>query len=138
MAKKTAKSVAMRAAKISPNETSGTPHPAAPAATLAKPEIKKIQGLLKAKTVESASLGLSLLESLGATQPDYEAIFTEPVKKAISRLGNDWWQGGEETRGEYERYHRAVVRPAYVALAGSGTEAKKPSSILWTSPPGRS
>ena len=54
-AKKTAKKVPNRAANISPNETFGTPRPAAAAAGLAKPEIKKIQGLLKSKTADGAS-----------------------------------------------------------------------------------
>ena len=57
--------------------------PSAPAAALAKPEIKKIQGLLKSKTAEGVTLGLSLLESLGATTSDFEAVFTEQVIKAV-------------------------------------------------------
>ena len=55
MAKKTVKKVAKRAADISSNEGAGAPHPPAPAAALAKPEIKKIQGLLKSKTADGAS-----------------------------------------------------------------------------------
>jgi len=83
MAKKTAKKVAKRAAKISPNQGAGTPHPAAPSPVLAKPEIKKIQGLLKSKTTDGVTLGLSLLESLGATRGDYEAVFTERVIRSV-------------------------------------------------------
>jgi formylglycine-generating enzyme required for sulfatase activity len=56
---------------------------AAPNATLAKPEIKKIHGLLKSKTSDGVTLGLSLLESLGATTADYEAVFTETVIKSV-------------------------------------------------------
>lgn len=41
--------------------------PPAPAAALAKPEIKKIQDLRESKTAEGVTLGLSLLESLGPT-----------------------------------------------------------------------
>ena len=69
-----------RAATAAPAET-------VPAAALAKPEIKKIQGLLKSKTAEGVTLGLSLLESIGATQTDYEAVFTEAV---IRSTLNSW------------------------------------------------
>jgi len=56
---------------------------AIPAAALAKPDIKKIQGLLKSKTSDGVTLGLSLLKSLNATHADYEAVFKEAVVKCI-------------------------------------------------------
>ena len=49
----------------------------APAAGLTKPKIKQIQAMLKSKTAEGISLGLSMLESLNAIGTDYEAVFTE-------------------------------------------------------------
>ena len=56
---------------------------AARAAVLCKADIKKIQGLLKSKTPDGVTLGLSLLDSLGATRADYEAVFKEAVIKSI-------------------------------------------------------
>jgi formylglycine-generating enzyme required for sulfatase activity len=55
----------------------------APAGGLGKADVKKIQEMLKSKTADDVSLGLSLLESLGATQADYEAVFTGPVIKSV-------------------------------------------------------
>jgi hypothetical protein len=49
-----------------------------------KADIKKIQELLKLKTAKGVKLGLSLLESLSATTADYQAVFTEPVIRAIT------------------------------------------------------
>ena len=51
---------------------------------ISKAEVKKIQGLLKSKTSNGVMLGLSLLESLSATTADYEAVFTEPVIRALT------------------------------------------------------
>ena len=79
MAKKRVK----RPTRTSPNERAGTPNRAAPSPTLGKPEIKKIQRLLKSKTADGVTLGLSLLESLGTTRADYEAVFKEAVIKSI-------------------------------------------------------
>jgi formylglycine-generating enzyme required for sulfatase activity len=109
---------------------------AAPAAALAKPDIKKIQGLLKSKTADGVTLGLSLLESLGAMRADYEAVFTEAVKKAVSRIVNDWLQGGDATRAEYVRYHTAVLRPAFLAAWGRSIEPPKPLIDLVDIPAG--
>lgn len=80
MAKKTSKKVAKKPGTKAPRKKA---EPSAPAAIVAKPEIKKIQGLLKSKTADGVTLGLSMLESLGATQADYEAVFTETVIKSI-------------------------------------------------------
>lgn len=88
-------------------------------------EREKIQGLLESKTAEGVTLGLSLLESLEATRADYEAVFTEAVKKAVSPIVNEWLQGGDATRAEYLRYHTAVVRPAFLAARGPATEPAK-------------
>ena len=52
-----------------------------------KTDVQKIQGLLKSKTTKGAMLGLSLLESLRSTA-DYEAVFTEPVIRAIACTWN--------------------------------------------------
>jgi hypothetical protein len=52
-----------------------------------KADVKKIQGLLKSKTTKGVKLGLSLLESLRNTA-DYEAVFTEPVIRAIACTWN--------------------------------------------------
>lgn len=59
------------------------PASTARAAALGKPEIKKIRSLIRSKTAEGVTLGLSLLESLGATQADYEAVFTETVMRSL-------------------------------------------------------
>ena len=91
MAKKAAKrptkaanaSKAERIKRIAKRAAAKTSASAIPAAALAKPDIKKIQGLLKSKTADGVTLGLSLLESLGAMRADYEAVFTEAVIKSI-------------------------------------------------------
>jgi formylglycine-generating enzyme required for sulfatase activity len=85
MAKKKVKKPATRPAKKpAPRTKAVNPKPSSPVASaLPKPEIKKIQGLLKAKTADGVTLGLSLLESLGATAADYEAVFTETVIKSV-------------------------------------------------------
>jgi formylglycine-generating enzyme required for sulfatase activity len=91
MAKKAAKkpTKAAKASKAERNKgiakraAAKTSASAIPAAALTKPDIKKIQGLLKSKTADGVTLGLSLLESLGTTRADYEAVFTESVIKAI-------------------------------------------------------
>jgi len=76
-----------RTKKVSKKSTEKKPAKLATAspapAALGKPEIKKIQGLLKSKTADGVTLGLSLLESLGATKADYEAVFTETVIKSV-------------------------------------------------------
>ena len=89
-----------------------------PAARVSPGDQAKIQGLLESKTSDGVMLGLSLLESLGATRADYAAVFTETVKKAVSRIVNDWLQGGDATRAEYSRYHTAVLRPVFLAARG--------------------
>lgn len=155
MEKKTAKKVARRAAKISPNETVGTPHPVAPSPVPAKPEIKKIQGLLTSKTADGVTLGLSLLESLNATRADYEAVFTERVIKSI--LGGwvaESWGGVAKAllphgavsdafqRFAEEKYLKRprrladfrgliharlpVARVAFLAARGQGADPEKP------------
>ena len=53
------------------------------ATALGKTEIKKIQGLLTSKTGDGVTIGLSLLESLGATSVDYETVFTKTVIRSI-------------------------------------------------------
>lgn len=52
-------------------------------AAIGKADVKKIRSLLKAKTVEGVSLGLSLLTSLGATVADYESVLTDRVISAV-------------------------------------------------------
>jgi formylglycine-generating enzyme required for sulfatase activity len=127
--KKTAKRTAARPKAAN----AGTPGPkdgnagvgpglAGPAAVLAQPEIKKIQRMLKSKTADGVSLGLSLLESIGATAADYAAVFTDTVTSSIARHVNKWLEGGEGTKAEYVRYHRLLVeakafaaRPTFLA-----------------------
>lgn len=99
-------------------------------------EVEKIHGLLRSKTTDGVTLGLSLLESLEATRADYEAAFTEPVKQAVSRIVNDWLQGGDATRAEYLRYHTAVLRPAFLAAWGPASEPAKPILDLVDIPAG--
>lgn len=63
---------------------------AAPA--LGKSDIKKIQGLLNSRKVDGVTLGLSLLESLGATRADYQKVFTEAaIKSVLSRWNAESW-----------------------------------------------
>jgi len=69
------KKPASRAKAVTPTPTS--PAESGPITVLTEPEVKKIQGLLKSKTADGLTLGLSLLESLGATTADHEAVFTE-------------------------------------------------------------
>ncbi len=94
MAKKTAKKIAKRPTKTSPTRKADPPtRAAAPSlAALGKAENKKIQRLLKSKTADGVTLGLSLLESLGATRADYEAVFKEAVIKSIlsGRVAESW------------------------------------------------
>ena len=44
-------------------------------ASLGKAEVVKIQRLLKSKTVEGVTLAIALLDSLGGTRADVEAVF---------------------------------------------------------------
>lgn len=62
------------------------PTMAASSSGLSKPEVKRIQGLFKSKRDEGVTLGLSLLESIGATSSDYEAVFSETVIKSVLRM----------------------------------------------------
>ena len=48
-------------------------------AALGKREIRKIQELLKSKRADGVAMGLSLLESLGASVADYESVLTDRV-----------------------------------------------------------
>lgn len=73
-------------ARNSHTKTAEPPRPSAVSiAALSKLEVKKIQGLLKSKTSGGVALGLSLLESLGATRADREAVFTDRVVSSIVR-----------------------------------------------------
>ncbi len=54
-----------------------------PASALTKADQTKIRKLLRLKTADGVTLGLSLLESLGATTADYDAVFTETVIKSV-------------------------------------------------------
>jgi len=54
-----------------------------PASALTKADQTKIRKLLRLKTSDGVTLGLSLLESLGATTADYDAVFTETVIKSV-------------------------------------------------------
>jgi len=60
-----------------------------PADRISPNERARIKGLLKSKRSDSVTLGLSLLESLGATRADYEAVFTDRVIKAVLKT----WDG---------------------------------------------
>jgi formylglycine-generating enzyme required for sulfatase activity len=53
------------------------------AAAIGKAERANIQGLLKEKTAESVKQALAMLESLGATTTDYEAVFSESMIKSV-------------------------------------------------------
>jgi formylglycine-generating enzyme required for sulfatase activity len=60
--------------------------------TLSKADIKKVQGLLKAKEEGGVKLGLSLLISLRATPADYETVFTKTViRSVLSRWHAESW-----------------------------------------------
>jgi len=109
---------------------------AAPIAALTKPEVEKIQGLLKSRTSDGVTLGLSLLESLGATPANCEAVFTETVKRAVGRIANEWVQGGEATKAEYVRYHGLLVRPAFLSACGDAGKSQKPFIDLVDIPAG--
>ena len=60
-----------------------------PADRVSPSERERIQGLLTSKTADGVRLGLSLLESLGATRADYEAVFSDHVIKAVLKT----WDG---------------------------------------------
>ncbi len=109
---------------------------AATSPVLTKSEIEKIQGLLNPNPADGVTLGLSLLESLGATQADYEAVFTDKVKRAVTRIANKWLQGGEATKAEYVRYHGLLVRPAFLAAWGDDSPSAKPFIDLVEIPAG--
>ena len=81
LAARTPEKPVSQAEAVTPTPTS--PGESAPITVLAKPEVRKIQGLLKSKTSDGVTLGLSLLESLGATAADYEAVFSETVIKSV-------------------------------------------------------
>jgi hypothetical protein len=52
---------------------------------LAAADVKRVQSLLKSKTADGLTLALSLLDSLGATKADHEAVFTDRVISSIVR-----------------------------------------------------
>jgi formylglycine-generating enzyme required for sulfatase activity len=56
-----------------------------PSTSIAKSDLKKIQALLKSQQPDSVALGLFLLESLGATTADYEALFSPTVVTSVLR-----------------------------------------------------
>jgi formylglycine-generating enzyme required for sulfatase activity len=60
-----------------------------PAGNLSPGDRKQIRGLLKSKTSEGVTLGLSLLDSLGATAADYEAVFTDRVIKTVLKTWDE-------------------------------------------------
>jgi len=130
-----------------------------------KPEIKKIQGLLKSKTADGVTLALSLLESLGATRADYEAVFTEPVIRSVVKgwVAESWHAVAkalvphrtlskvfeEIAKKTFARRPRkyslfnglelvaiAMSRPAFLAKWGGETNPKKPFLDLVTIPAG--
>ena len=109
-----------------PSAAEDSQAPAAASPVLTKPEVEKIQGLLESETADGVALALSLLESLGATPADYEAVFTDQVKRAVGRIANEWVQGGEATKAEYVRYHGLLVRPAFLSAWGDASAAAKP------------
>jgi formylglycine-generating enzyme required for sulfatase activity len=148
MAKKTSKKVVKKPGTKAPRKEAES---SAPAAALATPEIKKIRGLLKSKTTDGVTLGLSLLESLGATQADYEAVFTESVIKSIlgGWVAESWGAVAKALvphgtvsdvfqRLAEEKYLKRPRRladfsgliharaPAFLAAWGQGSAAKKP------------
>jgi formylglycine-generating enzyme required for sulfatase activity len=123
------------------------PQPAAAGpANLAEAEVKKIQDLLTSQTADGFTLALSLLESPVATRADYEAVFTETVQKAVSRIVYGWlledndpnaeFQRCDYTRVEYRCYHTTFVRPAFLAAWGRTNIPGKPFVELVDIPAG--
>lgn len=60
-----------------------------PADRVSPNERERIQSLLTSKTADGVRLGLSLLESLGATRADYEAVFSDHVIKAVLKTWDE-------------------------------------------------
>jgi hypothetical protein len=79
-----------------------------PSGGLARDEIRKVQSLFEAGATDGITLGLSLLQSLGATAADYESIFTDEVMgamfKGLTNVGHDedWGSESAEIRGVRE------------------------------------
>lgn len=65
---------------------------------LAASDVKKVQSLLKSRTADGLTLALSLLDSLGATRADREAVFSDRVIASIVREPKvsantlQWWE----------------------------------------------
>ena len=92
---------------------------ASTAAVLDAESLAKIRTLLAAGTSEGVSLGLTLLESLGATVADLDAALAPPAGAAVAAvadrwlLGDGWSEGDLRARSEYDRYHEHVVAPRF-------------------------
>jgi formylglycine-generating enzyme required for sulfatase activity len=76
-------------------------------------DIKRIQNLLKSKQPAGVHLAMSLLQSLGAAAPDYEAVLTEPVIKSVL---NSWvtesWRAVAEAIVPYDNLAGLFLRLA--------------------------
>ena len=105
-------------------------------AQLTAAEVRKVQALLKSSTAEGVLLGLSLLESLAPAAADIDAVFTQPVSKAIGKSVNEWLQGGEQARASFRQYHELIVRPRFVASRAQSGSAPQPIVQLVDIPAG--
>lgn len=96
--------------------------------SIARSDRIKILALLKSKNVEQVTLGLTLLDALGATPADLDQVFTANAVKFLTRTANDWLQGRERAIADYRLYHAVIVRPRFLAM-WSGDSARKPPFI---------
>jgi hypothetical protein len=83
LAARTPEKPVSQAEAVTPTLTSPGEAAPAPATSLTHADQTKIRKFLRLKTAHGITLGLSLLESLGATTADYEAVFTETVIKSV-------------------------------------------------------
>jgi len=107
-----------------------------PRAVLAKGDQAKIRNLLKSKAVEFITLGLSLLDALGATTADLDAVFTTAAKNFLHKLGNEWLQARGRDSDDYRLYHAALVRPRFLAARGHAAAPGTPFIDIAEVPPG--
>ncbi len=96
--------------------------------SIARSDRNKILALLKSKNVEQVALGLTLLDALGATPADLDRVFTASAVKFLARAANEWLQGRERTRDDYQLYHAVMVRPRFLAMR-TGDSGPKPPFI---------
>ncbi len=94
--------------------------------TLSKPEIKKIQELIKSKSPDDITQAMVILGGSGKIAAEHDGLFTEAIKKKLARMANTWLHDNSESRRWFRVYQSVVVRPAFLKTWQCTRRAKKP------------